>query len=118
KKLQEIVTKYAIAFHHAGLDLIDRKNIESMYLNGTIRVICTTSTLAVGVNLPAHLVIIKSTLTWNNQQYVEYSDLDIMQMCGRAGRPQFDDSGVVVIMTSHNTRQKYENLVSGTEILE
>ncbi|CAG8457778.1 10751_t:CDS:10 [Ambispora leptoticha] len=106
KKLQDLC-KHGVAYHHAGLDTEDRKLVES-----------TTSTLAVGVNLPAHLVIIKSTLTWNNQQYVEYSDLEILQMLGRAGRPQFDDSGVAVIMTSNEMKDKYENLVSGTELLE
>ncbi|KAG9290860.1 hypothetical protein G9A89_011010 [Geosiphon pyriformis] len=107
KKIQDLCV-WGIAFHHAGLDFKDRKTIETMFINGVIRV----------VNLPAHLVIIKSTLVWNNQQYTEYSDLEIMQMLGRAGRPQFDDSGVAVIMTSHNMKSKYENLVSGTEVLE
>ncbi|CAG8433209.1 521_t:CDS:10 [Ambispora gerdemannii] len=117
KKLQDIC-RHGVAYHHAGLDTEDRKLIESLFISGAIQVVCTTSTLAVGVNLPAHLVIIKSTLTWNNQQYVEYSDLEILQMLGRAGRPQFDDSGVAVIMTSNEMRDKYENLVSGTELLE
>lgn len=57
-------------------------------------------TLAVGVNLPAHLVIIKGTQTWagaaNGMR--EYSDVDIQQMMGRAGRPQYDNSGTVIIM--------------------
>ena len=40
------------------------------------------------VNLPAHLVIIKSTQQYADTGYVEYSELDILQMIGRAGRPQ------------------------------
>nr|CAG8495207.1 8314_t:CDS:10 [Entrophospora candida] len=105
--------KYGILYHHAGLHFQDRKNVEKMFLQGIIKVICATSTLAVGVNLPAHLVIIKSTLAYKNGRFVEYSDSEVKQMLGRAGRPQFDDSGVAVIITSNDMKQKYEELVAG-----
>ncbi|KAL2620883.1 hypothetical protein R1flu_001088 [Riccia fluitans] len=39
-------------------------------------------------------------------------------MCGRAGRPQFDDSGTVVIMTKNETKHLYNNLLSGSEPVE
>ncbi|KAK2540301.1 hypothetical protein Q9233_001173 [Columba guinea] len=48
----------------------------------------TTSTLAMGVNLPAHLVVIKSTMHYVGGVFQEYSETDILQMIGRAGRPQ------------------------------
>ena len=41
-----------------------------------------------GVNLPAHLVIIKSTQHYVMGLYQEYSETQILQMIGRAGRPQ------------------------------
>lgn len=41
-----------------------------------------------GVNLPAHLVILKSTQYYNMGCHEEYSDTQILQMIGRAGRPQ------------------------------
>ena len=47
-----------------------------------------TSTLAMGVNLPAHLVVIKSTMHYVMGVYQEYSESQILQMIGRAGRPQ------------------------------
>jgi ATP-dependent DNA helicase HFM1/MER3 len=75
-----------VAFHHAGLDLHDRQVVESGFLNGNINVICCTSTLAVGVNLPCHLVIIKNTVAWQDDGLKEYADLELMQMLGRAGR--------------------------------
>ena len=31
-------------------------------------------------------------------------------MIGRAGRPQFDTKGLVVIMTEHNKVQRYKNI--------
>jgi len=39
-------------------------------------------------------------------------------MIGRAGRPQFDETGVAVILTRSDKRVKYENLVAGNQPLE
>lgn len=78
-----------VAFHHGGLDISDRQTIERAYLQGQISVICCTSTLAVGVNLPCHMVVIKNTMNWQPGGLREYADLEIMQMLGRAGRYGF-----------------------------
>ena len=75
-----------MAFHHAGLDPRDRDIVENAFLHQSIGVICCTSTLAVGVNLPCHLVIIKNTVTWQKSGLKEYSGLETIQMLGRAGR--------------------------------
>lgn len=107
-----------VAFHHAGLDHEDRMKVEQAFLKGDISVICCTSTLAVGVNLPCHLVIIKNTMAYTQEGMKEYSDLEMMQMLGRAGRPQFDDSAVAVIMTRQTKVRRYETLTTGQEILE
>lgn len=109
-----------VAFHHAGLTIEDRIAVEKGYLEGDVNVICCTSTLAVGVNLPCHMVIIKSTVTYRSNAVgcQEYSDLEIMQMLGRAGRPQFDNSAVAVIMTRMHRVDYYQKMVSGQEILE
>ena len=96
--------------------------------------ICCTSTLAVGVNLPCHLVIIKNTVCYQDDGLKEYTDLEMMQMLGRAGRyfnssiyisrlltkhrPQFDDNAIAVIITKQEKVQKYEKLISGEELLE
>lgn len=107
-----------VAFHHGGLDHDDRLKVEEAFLKGDLSVICCTSTLAVGVNLPCHFVIIKNTVAWTNEGAKEYSDLEMMQMLGRAGRLQFDDSAVAVIMTRQTKVRRYETLVTGEEILE
>lgn len=64
----------------------------------------STSTLAMGVNLPAHLVVVKSTQHYAGGMYREYSETQILQMIGRAGRPQFDTTATAVIMTKHKTK--------------
>lgn len=107
-----------MAFHHAGLGAADRRAVEKGFLEGQINVICCTSTLAVGVNLPCQLVIIKNTVGWQDGGCKEYSDLEMMQMLGRAGRPQFDDTATAVILTRKDRVVHYERLISGTESLE
>ncbi|EDU40828.1 ATP-dependent DNA helicase MER3 [Pyrenophora tritici-repentis Pt-1C-BFP] len=117
KELRDTVAS-GVAFHHAGLDLDDRMQVERGFIAGEINVICCTSTLAVGVNLPCHLVIIKNTMVWGGGRLQEYSDLEMMQMLGRAGRPQFDDTAVAVIMTRQTKARRYDMLVTGQQLIE
>ncbi|KAF6764008.1 Sec63 Brl domain-containing protein [Ephemerocybe angulata] len=107
-----------VGVHHAGLETEDRKLTEKLYRDKTLRVLVATSTLAVGVNLPAHLVIVKGVQLWQNGRSAEYSDLDIMQMLGRAGRPQYDTEGIAVIMCEMELVGKYQALTHGTKVLE
>lgn len=117
KTLSNCMAK-GVAFHNAGLVLEDRSIVERAFLNGKIDILCATSTLAVGVNLPAYLVIIKGTQIWAASAMMEYSNLDTLQMIGRAGRPKFEKNGCAIIMTEPKMVSKYENLISGSDILE
>lgn len=64
------------------------------------------------------MVIIKGTSAWGENQIQDYTDFDIQQMIGRAGRPQFDDSGTAVIMTSKENKSRYEKILEGSELVE
>ncbi|XP_037643041.1 probable ATP-dependent DNA helicase HFM1 isoform X3 [Sebastes umbrosus] len=116
-KLRDLVM-LGVGYHHAGVDLSDRKLIEQAFTLGDLPVLFTTRTLAMGVNLPAHLVVIKSTMQYVAGSCEEYSEADLLQMIGRAGRPQFDTSATAVIMTKFQTKDKYMNLMNGVEIIE
>ncbi|KAF8350588.1 hypothetical protein F5887DRAFT_939993 [Amanita rubescens] len=107
-----------IGVHHAGLALEDRRKVENMFIKGSLRIIIATSTLAVGVNLPAHTVVIKGVHVYQNGANVEYSDLDIMQMIGRAGRPQFDTDGLAIILCESALENKYRALAQGATVIE
>ncbi|KAI0672919.1 P-loop containing nucleoside triphosphate hydrolase protein [Trametes maxima] len=109
---------FGIGVHHAGLAREDRTATEQLYLKKAIKILFATSTLAVGVNLPAHTVIIKGVKLFQNNASQEYSDLDVMQMIGRAGRPQFDKEGVAIIMCEQELEAKYRALAQGQTILE
>lgn len=110
KGLAEVITS-GVAIHTAALELKDRTTVEQLFLKGDIQVLCTTSTLAQGVNLPAHLVIVKGTQFYSRGTgYTEYLGSNVVQMMGRAGRPQFDTSAKCVIMTQSTTRRLYEHI--------
>lgn len=103
---------YGFGIHHAGMTRADRTLVEDLFADGHIQVLVSTATLAWGVNLPAHTVIIKGTQIYNptKSSWVELSPLDVMQMFGRAGRPQFDTFGEGIIITSHAELQFYLSL--------
>ncbi|XP_066257533.1 probable ATP-dependent DNA helicase HFM1 [Euwallacea similis] len=116
-KLNQCVV-HGIAIHHAGLVPENRHIIEESFRKGFIPVLVTTSTLAMGVNLPAHLVIVKGTKCFSDGGYKDYDEISIFQMIGRAGRSQFDNSATALILTSNQDRLKYEQMLGCEQIIE
>merc|ERR1711871_693627 len=104
---------FGIGIHHGGLSLHDRKTAESLFLEGKIQVLVCTATLAWGVNLPAHLVILKGTEFFDGKtsRYVDYPITDVLRMMGRAGRPQFDDKGVACILVHEPKKNFYRKFL-------
>lgn len=105
---------FGFGIHHAGMSKIDRATTEQLFFDGHIQVLCCTATLAWGVNLPAHTVIIKGTQIYNPEKgkWCELSPQDVLQMLGRAGRPQFDTYGEGIIITNHGELQYYTSLMN------
>lgn len=108
------VLPFGFAIHHAGMARADRELVEDLFADGHIGVLCCTATLAWGVNLPAHAVIIKGTQIYDPSKgrWAELSPLDVLQMLGRAGRPQYDNEGEGIIMTAHSELQYYLSLTN------
>ncbi|XP_065335350.1 probable ATP-dependent DNA helicase HFM1 isoform X2 [Cloeon dipterum] len=117
KKIGEALNR-GVGAHHAGMHKNDRQIVENLFKNGSLPVLVSTSTLAMGVNLPAHLVVIKSTEQYIGGTYAEYGENAVLQMMGRAGRPQYDTSATAVIMTKMSQKAKYERLVGGKQAIE
>jgi pre-mRNA-splicing helicase BRR2 len=108
------ILPYGFAIHHAGMSRADRTLVEELFADGHVQVLVSTATLAWGVNLPAHTVIIKGTQMYNPEKggWDELSFQDVMQMMGRAGRPQFDTFGEGIIITQHSELQYYLSLLN------
>ncbi len=65
------------------------------------------------MNLPCHLVIVKGTEFFDAKQgrYVDFPVTDVLQMMGRAGRPQFDDTGVACIFVHEPKKTFYRKFL-------
>jgi pre-mRNA-splicing helicase BRR2 len=102
---------YGFGIHHAGMSRPDRTSVEELFNDGLIQVLVSTATLAWGVNLPAHTVIIKGTQVYSPEKgsWVELSPQDVLQMLGRAGRPQYDTYGEGIIITTQTEMQYYQS---------
>ena len=106
-----------IAFHHAGLDSLTRRVVENMFRSGNIKIVCSTSTLAAGVNLPAYAVVIKTMHKVKSEDSrfitVPLRVIDIMQMLGRAGRPKYDKEGLgICVVDSRQDYQTYMKVIN------
>ncbi|XP_045068949.1 activating signal cointegrator 1 complex subunit 3 [Coregonus clupeaformis] len=109
----KLTLAFGIGMHHAGLHERDRKTVEELFVNCKIQILIATSTLAWGVNFPAHLVIVKGTEYYDGKtrRYVDYPITDVLQMMGRAGRPQYDDQGKAVILVHDIKKDFYKKFL-------
>lgn len=98
----------------------DRNLVERFFSEGHIKCLVCTATLAWGVNLPAHAVIIKGTQLYDAKKgtFVDLGILDVMQIFGRAGRPQFDKFGHGTILTTHEKLSHYLTLLTQQNPIE
>lgn len=112
RQLQDLFPR-GLAIHHAGMRRSDRNLVEEMFSAGVVRVLCCTATLAWGVNLPAHGVIIKGTELYDAARggWVDVDILDVIQIFGRAGRPQFDTSGEGCLIGMRESVDKFARLM-------
>lgn len=78
-----------IGLHHSGLPRRYRSAVESLFRKGYLRVIFSTETLALGINMPC-----KSTVFIGDS--LQLTPLMYRQTSGRAGRRGFDTFGHVV----------------------
>ncbi|KAJ2009229.1 ATP-dependent DNA helicase MER3 [Coemansia thaxteri] len=63
------------------------ERVEQLFVSGSIQILFSTSTLGIGVNMPAYMVIVKGTKGYADNNYAEYTMSEVLQFIGRAGRP-------------------------------
>jgi helicase len=99
-----------VAFHHAGLANKQRELIEDNFREGSISVICSTPTLAAGLDLPAYRAIIRDQKRFGQRGMQPIPVLEYLQMAGRAGRPGKEDEGQAILVA--NKEQELNELTT------
>jgi len=81
------------AAHHAGLMQEVRAEHEMGFKANKYSVLVATSTLEMGLNLPARQIIIYDSYTYTGTGFEDLHVWSYIQRMGRAGRPGLDSSG-------------------------
>ncbi|MBL8900378.1 MAG: DEAD/DEAH box helicase [Planctomycetes bacterium] len=110
---QQIVR--GIGYHHAGMLPIFKEIIERLFTSGLLKLLFTTETFALGINMPARTAIFDSLRKFDGITFDYLKTRDYMQMAGRAGRQGIDTEGTVIsILDAEDLeRAPVERLVSG-----
>ena len=81
-----------IGFHHAGMLPIHKEIVERLFTSGLLKLLFTTETFAMGINMPARCVCFDSLRKFDGVQFGYMKRRDYLQMAGRAGRQGIDYS--------------------------
>ncbi len=84
-----------IGFHHAGVLPIHKELVERMFTSGLLKMLFTTETFALGINMPARTVVFHSLSKFDGIEMNWLRCREYLQMAGRAGRQGIDDEGLV-----------------------
>jgi superfamily II RNA helicase len=85
-----------VGFHHAGMLPIHKEVVERLFTSGLLRMLFTTETFALGINMPARTVVFDLLRKFDGVQMDYMRARDYLQMAGRAGRQGLDKSGLVI----------------------
>jgi helicase len=110
ERLAKVVAK-GVAFHHSGLVNEQRHLIEGAFRSNMLKAICATPTLSLGINIPAHTVLVRDTSRYSDIAGAEKLSVnEVTQLFGRAGRPKYDTEGRGLLIA--RTRSEIMDLYS------
>jgi ATP-dependent RNA helicase HelY len=89
-----------IAAHHAGMVPPMKEVVEACFVEGLVKVVFATETLAVGINMPARTVVIEKLTKFTGEHHEQLTPGQYTQLTGRAGRRGIDDLGTAVVLWS------------------
>jgi superfamily II RNA helicase len=84
-----------VAYHHAGMLPTLKEVIERLFTSRLLKVIFTTETFALGINMPSRSVIFDDMRKFYGKYIRPLKTRDFFQMAGRAGRRGIDTEGFV-----------------------
>ncbi len=90
--------KKGIGIHHGGLLPIVKESVELIFQEGLVKVLFSTETFSMGINMPARTVVFTSIEKFDGEDYRWLGGGEYIQMSGRAGRRGIDDKGLAILM--------------------
>jgi len=103
------LVKHGIAFHHAGMLPTLKEVIERLFTSKLLKVIFTTETFALGINMPSRSFVFDELRKFYGRYVRNLKTRDFYQMAGRAGRRGMDKEGFVYVRVNLN-RIKHEEV--------
>lgn len=106
KKLANCL-RSGVAFYHAGLVSKQKILIEEAYKKGILRIITSTTALAFGINLPNFRAVVRDVKRFYpglGSAFIPV--LEVQQMFGRSGRPQFDRWGEGILIAKSKSEER------------
>lgn len=109
---KELSTRLGAPFHYSRLSKEARTRLETDFRNGKLNTLVSTSTLSMGVNLPAdHGYIVGVT-----RGFESVSTADLLQMAGRIGRLGLSDSGHVHFLIQYELFDATVNAIKTSDV--
>ena len=120
QKLPQVVSlldiiKSGVGLHHGGMLPVLKELVEILFQMGLLKVLVSTETFSMGVNMPAKCVVFSSVQKFDGEEFRVLSGSEFVQMSGRAGRRGKDKKGVVITMVDESTNMQQYGLMLNTE---
>ena len=96
------ILKKGFGIHHGGMLPIVKECVELLFQEGLIKILFSTETFSMGINMPAKTVVFTSVEKWDGEQHRWLAGSEYIQMSGRAGRRGIDDKGITIMMLNKN----------------
>jgi ATP-dependent RNA helicase HelY len=92
-----------LAAHHAGMLPTFKEVVEKLFVDGLVKAVFATETLALGINMPARCVVLEKLDKFNGEAHVNITAGEYTQLTGRAGRRGIDVEGHAVVIWQPGT---------------
>lgn len=109
------LAEWGVLYHHAGMLPTFKEIVERLFTTGLVKLLITTETFALGVNMPARSVVFTSLRKFDGVGFDYIPTLNYFQMAGRAGRQGLDTEGHVFSMVDieKDTQKDVKNVIFG-----
>lgn len=103
-----------VGIHHSGLLPILKEVVELLFQAGLVKVLFSTETFSMGLNMPARTVIFTAVKKFDGEDNRYLTGGEYIQMSGRAGRRGLDRVGIVIAMVDEAVEpETLKTLTSG-----